>query len=288
MHADIQHFFDENTNTFSYVVSDPVTRQCAIIDSVLDYDPASATTTTTHADEIIAYIHNNKLTVEWILETHVHADHLTASQYLKEQLGGKIAMSHKISIVQETFSAIYNLDIKYFNSHQSFDYLFDDHETFTIGELQAYNIPTPGHTPACLSYVIGDAVFVGDTLFMPDYGTARCDFPKGSAGQLYDSVQTLYALPEETRVFLCHDYLPESREQYEHETLLKTQKEQNIHIHTGVSKAEFIEMRTQRDATLTMPKLILPSIQINMDAGKFPQPEANGIRYLKLPLNYFK
>ena len=288
MHADIQHFFDENTNTFSYVVSDPVTRQCAIIDSVLDYDPASATTTTTHADEIIAYIHNNKLTVEWILETHVHADHLTASQYLKEQLGGKIAMSHKISIVQETFSAIYNLDIKYFNSHQSFDYLFADHETFTIGELQAYNIPTPGHTPACLSYVIGDAVFVGDTLFMPDYGTARCDFPKGSAGQLYDSVQTLYALPEETRVFLCHDYLPESREQYEHETLLKTQKEQNIHIHTGVSKAEFIEMRTQRDATLTMPKLILPSIQINMDAGKFPQPEANGIRYLKLPLNYFK
>ena len=288
MHADIQHFFDENTNTFSYVVSDPVTRQCAIIDSVLDYDPASATTTTTHADEIIAYIHNNKLTVEWILETHVHADHLTASQYLKEQLGGKIAMSHKISIVQETFSAIYNLDIKYFNSHQSFDYLFADHEAFTIGELQAYNIPTPGHTPACLSYVIGDAVFVGDTLFMPDYGTARCDFPKGSAGQLYDSVQTLYELPEETRVFLCHDYLPESREQYEHETLLKTQKEQNIHIHTGVSKAEFIEMRTQRDATLTMPKLILPSIQINMDAGKFPQPEANGIRYLKLPLNYFK
>ena len=288
MHADIQHFFDENTNTFSYVVSDPVTRQCAIIDSVLDYDPASATTTTTHADEIIAYINKNELTVEWILETHVHADHLTASQYLKEQLGGKIAMSHKISIVQETFSAIYNLDIKYFNSHQSFDYLFADHETFTIGELQAYNIPTPGHTPACLSYVIGDAVFVGDTLFMPDYGTARCDFPKGSAGQLYDSVQTLYELPEETRVFLCHDYLPESREQYEHETLLKTQKEQNIHIHTGVSKAEFIEMRTQRDATLTMPKLILPSIQINMDAGKFPQPEANGIRYLKLPLNYFK
>ncbi|MCD0188023.1 MBL fold metallo-hydrolase [Acinetobacter sp. PW68] len=288
MHADIQHFFDENTNTFSYVVSDPVTRQCAIIDSVLDYDPASATTTTTHADEIIAYIHNNKLTVEWILETHVHADHLTASQYLKEQLGGKIAMSHKISIVQETFSAIYNLDIKYFNSHQSFDYLFADHEAFTIGELQAYNIPTPGHTPACLSYVIGDVVFVGDTLFMPDYGTARCDFPKGSAGQLFDSVQTLYELPEETRVFLCHDYLPESREQFEHQTLLKTQKEQNIHIHTGVSKAEFIEMRTQRDATLTMPKLILPSIQINMDAGKFPQPEANGIRYLKLPLNYLK
>ncbi|MEB6566220.1 MBL fold metallo-hydrolase [Acinetobacter towneri] len=288
MRADIQHFFDENTNTFSYVVSDPATHQCAIIDSVLDYDAASATTSTTLADEIIAYIRKNQLTVEWILETHVHADHLTASQYLKAELGGKIAMSHKISIVQETFSAIYNLDIKYFNSHQSFDYLFDDHEAFTIGELKAYNIPTPGHTPACLSYVIGDAVFVGDTLFMPDYGTARCDFPKGSAGQLYDSVQTLYALPEETRVFLCHDYLPESREKYEHTTLIKTQKMQNIHIHTGVTKEEFIEMRTKRDATLSMPKLILPSIQINMDAGKFPEPEANGIRYLKLPLNYFK
>lgn len=288
MRADIQHFFDENTNTFSYVVSDPATHQCAIIDSVLDYDPASATTSTTLADEIIAYIRKNQLTVEWILETHVHADHLTASQYLKAELGGKIAMSHKISIVQETFSAIYNLDIKYFNSHQSFDYLFDDHEAFTIGELKAYNILTPGHTPACLSYVIGDAVFVGDTLFMPDYGTARCDFPKGSAGQLYDSVQTLYALPDETRVFLCHDYLPESREQYEHTTLIKTQKMQNIHIHTGVTKEEFIEMRTKRDVTLSMPKLILPSIQINMDAGKFPAPEANGISYLKLPLNYFK
>ena len=288
MRADIQHFFDENTNTFSYVVSDPATHQCAIIDSVLDYDAASATTSTTLADEIIAYIRKNQLTVEWILETHVHADHLTASQYLKAELGGKIAMSHKISIVQETFSAIYNLDIKYFNSHQSFDYLFDDHEAFTIGELKAYNIPTPGHTPACLSYVIGDAVFVGDTLFMPDYGTARCDFPKGSAGQLYDSVQTLYALPEETRVFLCHDYLPESREKYEHTTLIKPQKMQNINIYTGVTKAEFIEMRTKRDATLSMPKLILPSIQINMDAGKFPEPEANGIRYLKLPLNYFK
>ena len=286
MHADIQHFFDENTNTFSYVVSDPVTRQCAIIDSVLDYDPASATTTTTHADEIIAYINKNELTVEWILETHVHADHLTASQYLKEQLGGKIAMSHKISIVQETFSAIYNLDIKYFNSHQSFDYLFDDHETFMIGELQAYNIPTPGHTPACLSYVIGDAVFVGDTLFMPDYGTARCDFPKGSAATLFDSVQTLYQLPEDTRVFLCHDYLPESRHDYICETDIKTQKQFNIHI--GTEKAEFVAMRQKRDATLRMPELILPSIQINMNAGRFPQPEQNGVSYLKLPLNYFK
>src|SRR5690554_2355047 len=287
-HPLVQDFFDEATNTFSYVVSDPMTKRCAIIDSVLDYDAASATTSTTQADRIIAYVKAQTLDVEWILETHVHADHLTAAQYLKQELGGKIAISQKIAVVQQTFAAIYNLDLKQVNASQPFDHLFEDGEHFKIGELDVYNIPTPGHTPACLSYVIGDAVFVGDTLFMPDYGTARCDFPKGSAGQLYDSVQTLYALPEETRVFLCHDYLPESREKYEHTTLIKTQKMQNIHIHTGVTKAEFIEMRTKRDATLSMPKLILPSIQINMDAGKFPEPEANGIRYLKLPLNYFK
>ena len=288
-HAWVQDFFDENTNTFSYVVTDPVTRQCAIIDSVLDYDAASASTRTTHADRIIDFIQENSLSVEWILETHVHADHLTASQYLKEKLGGKIAMSHKIAVVQETFSAIYNLDVKYFNSHQSFDYLFDDHEHFKIGELDAYNIPTPGHTPACLSYVIGDdAVFVGDTLFMPDYGTARCDFPKGSAASLYDSVQTLYQLPAEMRVFLCHDYLPTGRNDYICESSIAIQKKQNIHIHEGTQKAEFVDMRNQRDAGLSMPKLILPAIQINMDAGKFPEAEENGVRYLKLPLNFFK
>ncbi len=284
----VQDFFDVATNTFSYVVADPHTKQCAIIDSVLDYDPASATTSTTHADQIIEYVHREGLTVQWILETHVHADHMTASQYLKEQLGGKIAMSNKIAIVQETFSAIYNLDMKYFNSHQSFDYLFDDYEHFQIGEMQAYNIPTPGHTPACLSYVIGDAVFVGDTLFMPDYGTARCDFPKGSASILFDSVQRLYELPEDTRVFLCHDYKPEGRDQYVCETDIKTQKTGNIHLKQDTPKQQFVEMRQQRDATLPMPKLILPSIQVNMDGGKFPEPEANGVRYLKLPLNYFK
>jgi len=254
---------------------------------VLDYDPASATTTTTHADQIIKYVQREGLSVQWILETHVHADHMTASQYLKEQLGGQIAMSNKIAVVQETFSAIYNLDIKYFNSHQSFDYLFDDYEHFQIGELQAYNIPTPGHTPACLSYVIGDAVFVGDTLFMPDYGTARCDFPKGSASILFDSVQRLYELPEHTRVFLCHDYKPEGRDHYVCETDIKTQKTSNIHLKQDTPKQQFVEMRQQRDATLAMPKLILPSIQVNMDGGKFPEPEANGIRYLKLPFNYF-
>ena len=284
----VKDFFHEDTNTFSYVVRDPATKACAIIDSVLDYDPGSASTSTIHADKIIAYIKEQGLTVEWILETHVHADHLTAAQYLKEELGGKIAMSQKISIVQETFGAIYHLDIKQWNAQQLFDYLFEDHESFQIGTLKAYNIPTPGHTPACLSYVIGDAVFVGDTLFMPDYGTARCDFPRGSAEQLYDSVQSLFQLPEDTRVFLCHDYLPETRESYVCESDIQTQKTQNIHIHEGTSKAEFIEMRHQRDATLNMPKLILPAIQINMKAGQFPEPEANGVSYLKLPLNYFK
>ncbi|SPL72569.1 MBL fold metallo-hydrolase [Acinetobacter stercoris] len=286
--ASVQEFFDEYTNTFSYVVIDPVTLKCAIIDSVLDYDAASASTYTHHADLIIEYISENNLTVEWILETHVHADHLTASQYLKEKLGGKIAMSKKITIVQKTFSEIYDFEIKKFNALQTFDYLFDDNEVFQIGQLRAYNIPTPGHTPACLSYVIGDAVFVGDTLFMPDYGTARCDFPKGSASELYDSVQKLYELSDETRVYLCHDYLPESRKEYKYLTDIKTQKVSNIHIHEGVTKTEFVRMREKRDASLSMPKLILPAIQINMYAGQFPEPEENGICYLKLPLNYFK
>ncbi|NNH01848.1 MBL fold metallo-hydrolase [Acinetobacter sp. ANC 5414] len=284
----VKDFFHEDTNTFSYVVSDPSTKACAIIDSVLDYDAASATTLTTHADQIIAYIQAQGLTVEWILETHVHADHLTAAQYLKQELGGKIAISQKIAVVQQTFAAIYHLDLKQVNANQPFDHLFEDGEHFKIGELDVYNIPTPGHTPACLSYVVEDAVFVGDTLFMPDYGTARCDFPKGSAEQLFDSVQSLYQLPEDTRVFLCHDYLPETREAYVCETNIQAQKTQNIHIHEGISKAEFTQMRNQRDAGLSMPKLILPSIQINMKGGQFPEPEENGVSYLKLPLNYFK
>ena len=284
----VKDFFHEDTNTFSYVVNDPSTQACAIIDSVLDYDTASATTSTTHADQIIAYVKAQGLTVEWILETHVHADHLTAAQYLKAALGGKIAMSQKIAVVQETFAVIYHLDIKQWNAQQLFDYLFEDDEKFQIGSIEAYNIPTPGHTPACLSYVIGDAVFVGDTLFMPDYGTARCDFPRGSAAILFDSVQRLFELPESTRVFLCHDYLPQTRDRYVCETDLQTQKNRNIHIHHGTTKAEFVEMRNKRDAGLSMPKLILPSIQINMKAGQFPEPEENGVSYLKLPLNYFR
>jgi glyoxylase-like metal-dependent hydrolase (beta-lactamase superfamily II) len=287
-HPLVQDFFDEATNTFSYVVSDPMTKRCAIIDSVLDYDAASATTSTTQADRIIAYVKAQTLEVEWILETHVHADHLTAAQYLKQELGGKIAISQKIAVVQQTFAAIYNLDLKQVNASQPFDHLFEDGEHFKIGELDVYNIPTPGHTPACLSYVVEDSVFVGDTLFMPDYGTARCDFPKGSAPVLYDSVQKLFELPEDTRIFLCHDYLPESRHEYQCETTIQMQKQHNIHVHSGVSKADFVAMRQQRDAGLSMPKLILPSIQINMKGGQFPTPEENGVSYLKLPLNYFK
>ena len=233
------------------------------------------------------YILSEKLSVQWILETHVHADHLSASQYLKQKLGGKVAMSAKIGIVQETFSKIYHLDIKQINATQHFDYLFADGEAFEIGSLSAYNIPTPGHTPACLSYVIGDAVFVGDTLFMPDYGTARCDFPKGSAEQLFDSVQRLYQLPDTTRIFLCHDYLPESRQNFQCQTNIQAQKTKNIHIQADTEKSAFIEMRNERDATLSMPRLILPAIQINMVAGHFPEPEENGQRYLKLPMNYF-
>lgn len=284
----VKAFFDKETNTFSYVVTDPESRQSAIIDSVLNYDAASATTKTTLADEIISYVQQNSLSINWILETHVHADHLTASQYLKQKVGGVVAISEKIAVVQETFSAIYNLEPKYFNATRSFDYLFKDGEHFKIGEIDAYNIPTPGHTPACLSYVIGDAVFVGDTLFMPDYGTARCDFPKGSAATLFDSVQKLFTLDSNMRVFLCHDYLPEDRDHFIYETSIAEQKKHNIHINESIKKEDFVQMRNQRDATLAMPKLILPSIQINMQAGQFPEPEENGIRYLKIPFNFFK
>lgn len=284
----VKAFFDDETNTFSYVVTDPESRQSAIIDSVLNYDAASATTKTTSADEMIDYIQQNSLSINWILETHVHADHLTASQYLKQKVGGVVAISEKIAVVQETFSVIYNLEPKYFNATRSFDYLFKDGEHFKIGEIDAYNIPTPGHTPACLSYVIGDAVFVGDTLFMPDYGTARCDFPKGSAATLFDSVQKLFTLDSNMRVFLCHDYLPEDRDHFIYETSIAEQKKHNIHINESIKKEDFVQMRNQRDATLAMPKLILPAIQINMQAGQFPEPEENGIRYLKIPFNFFK
>ena len=283
----IQHFFDQDTNTFSYVVTDPETRQCAIIDSVLDYDIFAACVSTKNADKIIDYIKLHDFKVQWILETHVHAEHLSASQYLKQKLGGKVAMSRKIRLIQKVFSKIYNLDPKTFNSDKCFDYLFKDNEAFQIGNLDAYNIPTPGHTPACLSYVIDDAVFVGDTLFMPDYGTARCDFPKGSAEELFDSIKKLYELPDHTQVYLCHDYLPDGREKFICKTDILTQKMNNVHIQADTKKAKFVSMRKKKDETLTIPKLMLPAIQINMAAGRLPDAQDNNIQYLKIPLNYF-
>ena len=238
------------------------------------------------ADQIVDYIQQQKLQVQWILETHVHADHLSAAQYLKSKLGGVIGISQKIQQVQQTFAKIYHLDEKELIEQQDFDYLFADYEAFKIGNLSAYNIPTPGHTPACLSYVIEEAVFVGDTLFMYDYGTARCDFPHGDAVQLFDSIQRLYQLPEHFSVFLCHDYLPDSRTEYVYQTTISAQKNRNIHLKYNTLKTEFVAMREKRDADLSVPKLMIAAIQVNMKAGKLPEPEANGLRYLKMPLNY--
>lgn len=284
----IQAFFDSNTHTFSYVVHDVESRYCAIIDSVLDYDSDSATIKTIQADQIIEYVDQEKLTVMWILETHIHADHLSAAQYLKKALGGKVAMSENMLHVQKIFGQIYDIDLKSLNILYSFDYLFKDAEHFKIGELWAYTIATPGHTPACLSYVIGEHVFVGDTLFMPDYGSARCDFPQGSASQLYDSVQRLYQLPDHTTLYLCHDYLPQFRDKYCYKTTIAEQKKLNIHLNLKIDKMKFIQLREQRDRTLALPKLILPAIQINIQGGHMPQANKNGIRYLKFPLNYFE
>lgn len=269
------------------MVYDAVTGQCAIIDSVLNYDAAAVRTATTLADQIIRYIEQRHLQVEWILETHVHADHLSAAQYLKSKLGGKVAIGHQIETVQQVFSEIYDIDVDELVQQQAFDYLFKADESFHLGQLEGRVIATPGHTPACVSYVIGDAVFVGDTLFMHDYGTARCDFPHGNAAQLFDSVQRLYRLPDEYRVFLCHDYLPESRSKYQCETSIGAQKTKNIHIKLDSDKQTFVQMRNERDAKLSLPKLMLPAIQINMKAGQLPEANANGQRYLKLPINYF-
>lgn len=285
---EIRAFFDNLTNTFSYVVTDLKTKRCAVIDSVLNFDPVAIRTSTVLADEIITYIEKNQFQVQWILETHVHADHLSAAQYIQSKLGGKIAISEKIEKVQRTFSKIYHLDADALIKNQTFDILFKDGESFKIGELSAYNIPTPGHTPACLSYVIGENVFVGDTLFMYDYGTARCDFPEGNAGTLFDSVQRLYQLPDHFKIYLCHDYLPNGRTEYQYVTTILDQKTKNIHIRSTSDKPSYISMREKRDAQLSLPKLMLPAIQINMRAGKLPIEEPNGISYLKLPINYFK
>lgn len=283
----VQHFFDEPTNTFSYVVRDPDSSACAIIDSVLDFDYASGKTETRSADRIIEFIRQHALVVEWVIETHVHADHLSAAPYLHGQLGGKTGIGAQIVEVQEIFGKAFNAGTEFARDGSQFDVLFEEGDRFQIGGMEGRVLHTPGHTPACLTYVIGDAAFVGDTLFMPDYGTARCDFPGGDARVLYQSIQKVLALPSDTRLFLCHDYKAEGRKAFQHVTTVREQRRHNIHVHEGTSEDDFVTMRTERDATLGMPRLILPSVQVNMRAGHMPPPEDNGQVYLKVPVNLF-
>ena len=285
MNPVVKTFFDENTFTASHVVSDTETNKCAIIDSVLDYDAASGRTSHKSADAIIDYVRSTGLTVEWILETHVHADHLTAAPYLKDQLGGKTGIGDKVPLIQETFGRIFNVEAEFVRDGRQFDVLFPDGAVFKLGNIGAKVIHTPGHTPACTTILIGDAAFVGDTLFMPDYGSARCDFPGGDARTLYRSIQKIFSLPDETRLFMCHDYKAPGRDHFAWETSVAEEREKNIHVHSGVSEDEFVAMREARDKTLNMPKLILPSVQLNMRAGAFPPAEENGVSYVKIPLN---
>jgi len=281
---DVKGFFDEATNTISYVVSDPATARAAILDSVLDYDAAAGRTSTGSADRLIAYVRAQGLTVDWILETHAHADHLTAAPYLQQEVGGRIGIGRHITEVQKVFGELFNLRDLAPDGSQ-FDRLFDEGDTFAVGGFEAMVLHTPGHTPACITFVVGDAAFVGDTMFMPDYGTARCDFPGGDAALLFDSIQRILALPDETRLFMCHDYKAPGRDHYAWETTVAEQRESNVHLAGGVDKAGYVDFRTRKDASLGMPKLILPAIQVNIRAGLMPAPEDNGKRYLKIPLN---
>lgn len=285
----VHSFFDPATFTISHVVEDPETKQCAIIDSVLDYEPNSGHISYESADRLIEFVHANALTVQWIIETHAHADHLSAAPYIQEKLGGKIAIGEAIQLVQEVFGKIFNLGTEFQRDASQFDHLFSDGERFQLGSIDAYVMSTPGHTPADMTYVIGDAAFVGDTIFMPDFGTARCDFPGGSADSLYESIQKIFALPEETRLFMCHDYLPQGRDQFEWETTVGAEKTRNIHVGaaSGATKEAFVQMRTKRDASLDVPRLIIPSIQVNIQGGRLPQAEDNGTQYLKVPINRF-
>ena len=287
MQPEVYAFFDEATFTVTYVVRDPSSLKAAVIDSVLDFDYASGRTDTRSADAVIDFITERGFQVEWLLETHVHADHLSAAPYLQQKLGGKIAIGRNITVVQDVFGKAFNAGTEFARDGSQFDRLFKEGDTFSIGNLEGRVLHTPGHTPACLTYVIGDAAFVGDTLFMPDYGTARCDFPGGDARTLYRSIQKVLALPGETRIFLCHDYKAPDREEYQHETSVAEQLAHNVHVHEGISEEEFVKMRTERDATLDMPRLILPSVQVNMRAGHMPPAEDNGQVYLKVPINKF-
>lgn len=281
----VEAFFDEDTFTVSYIVSDPATGKAVIVDSVLDYDPAAGRTSTASADRIVERVREQGLAVDLILETHVHADHLTAAPYLRERLGARIAIGTNITTVQSTFAGIFNTGEEFKRDGSQFDLLLRDGDTFNIGGIEATALHTPGHTPNCMTYVIGDAAFVGDTLFMPDFGTARCDFPGGNARTLYRSIQKIFRLPPDTRLFMCHDYKAPDRDDYAWETTVAVERTSNVHVREGVSEDEFVEMRNARDATLGMPRLILPSVQVNMRAGNLPPTEDNGVSYLKIPLN---
>jgi len=281
----VRGFFHEPTFTASYVVSDPVTKRAAIVDSVWDFDQPSGRTSFESADKIIAYVQKEGLSIDWILETHAHADHLSAAPYLQEKLGGKLVIGREIVTVQNVFGKVFNEGTEFARDGSQFDRLLADGEELMIGDIPLIALHVPGHTPADLAFVVGDAAFIGDTMFMPDYGSARADFPGGDAARLYRSVRRLMKLPDETRVFLCHDYKAPNRDHFVWETTMLAERTANVHLHEGVSEAEFVEMRTQRDATLDMPRLILPSIQVNMRAGHMPPPEDNGVSYLKLPVN---
>ncbi len=281
----VKAFFDDATNTVSYIVKDPTGSACAVIDSVLDYDAAAGRTSTASADILIEYITSNDLKLAWILESHVHADHLSAAPYIQDKLGGKIGIGEKIVAVQDTFGKIFNEGTAFQRDGSQFDALFSEGDSVHIGQLRVDVMHTPGHTPACLTYVIGDAAFVGDTLFMPDFGTARCDFPGGSAEDLFESIQKILALPDETRIFVGHDYKAPGRDEYAWETTVGEQKELNVHIGAGRPLQDFVSMRTSRDATLGMPRLILPSLQTNMRAGNLPEADENGQSYFKIPIN---
>ena len=281
----IAGFFDEATNTVSYVVHDPKTGEAAIIDSVLDFDAASGRTSNGSADRMIEYVTSNNLKVTWLIETHAHADHISAAPYLRERLGGKLAIGRDIIRVQEVFGKLFNAGTDFERDGSQFDKLFEDGETFRIGELEGIALHVPGHTPADMAFIVGDAAFVGDTIFMPDFGTARADFPGGDAGQLFRSIRRLLSLPDETRLFLCHDYKAPGRDEYAWETTVKQQREENVHVKDGVTEQDFVAMRTVRDKTLSMPKLIMPSVQVNIRGGRLPDPEENGVRYIKIPVN---
>lgn len=281
----IAGFFDEATNTVSYVVHDPKTSEAAIIDSVLDFEAASGRTSNGSADRIVEYVTSNNLKVTWLIETHAHADHISAAPYLQAKLGGKLAIGREIIRVQEVFGKLFNAGTDFERDGSQFDKLFDDGETFSLGELEGIALHVPGHTPADMAFIIGDAAFVGDTIFMPDFGTARADFPGGDAHQLFRSIRRLLSLPDETRLFLCHDYKAPGRDEYAWETTVKQQREENVHVKDGVTEEDFVTMRTTRDKGLDMPRLIMPSVQVNIRGGRLPEPEDNGVSYIKIPVN---